>query len=60
MLTANAATEFSNIGINADISTPTMLQGNNVTLKMSTENITNIRFSVDDISLDINISLENQ
>jgi chemotaxis protein CheX len=60
MLTANAATEFSKIGIRADISTPTMLQGNNITLKMSTDSITCIRFSVDDVHVDINISLEKQ
>ena len=35
MLTANAATCFSNIGIRVDISTPTMLQGENMSVKMS-------------------------
>jgi chemotaxis protein CheX len=58
MLTATAVTELSNSGIKADISTPTMLQGNRITLKMSTDNVTCIRFTVDDVVLDVHIALE--
>jgi chemotaxis protein CheX len=58
MLTASAVTEFSNCGIKADISTPTMLLGDRITIKMSTENVSCIRFSVDDVLMDISISLE--
>lgn len=58
MLTASAVTEFSNSGIKADISTPTMLQGNCITLKLGTDNILCIRFTLDNVLLDIHISLE--
>jgi chemotaxis protein CheX len=58
MLTASAVTEFSNSGIKADISTPTMLQGNCITLKLGTDNILCIRFALDNVLLDIHISLE--
>jgi len=58
MLTANAATAFSNVGIMVDISAPTMLQGENITVKMNTENTLCVPFFVDDIPIEINISFE--
>ncbi|NTV78875.1 MAG: chemotaxis protein CheX [Clostridiales bacterium] len=58
MLTANAATFFSNIGITVDISTPTMLYGNNVSVKMSSNQVLCIQLLADQIPVDINISFD--
>lgn len=59
MLTAHAATAFSNIGIIIDISTPTMLQGENVSIKMSSEQVLCVQLLADDIPIEICISFEN-
>lgn len=56
MLTANAATNFSNIGITVDISTPTLLYGNEVFVKMNTNQVLCIQLIADDIPFDINIA----
>jgi len=59
MLTANAATAFSNIGIIIDISTPTLLYGDNISIKMSSEKVLSVKLQADDIPLEVNISFEN-
>lgn len=59
MLTANAATCFSNIGIKIDISTPTMLSGENMSVKMSSEQILCVELLADDIPIEVNISFES-
>lgn len=59
MLTANAATCFSNTGIVVDISTPTMLQGEKISMKMSSEQVMCIRLLADAIPIEINVSFEN-
>lgn len=59
MLTAHAATAFSNIGIIIDISTPTMLQGENVSIKMSSNQVLCVQLLADNIPIEINISFEN-
>lgn len=59
MLTANAATFFSNIGITIDISTPTLLQGENISIKMNSEPVLCVQLLADDITVDANISFEN-
>ena len=56
MLTANAATNFSNFGITVDISTPTLLYGNEVFVKMNTNQVLCIQLIADDIPFDINIA----
>ncbi len=56
MLTANAATFFSNIGITVDISTPTLLYGDQVSVKMNSSQILCIQLLADDIPIDINIA----
>lgn len=58
MLTANAATCFSNIGITIDISTPTLLHGENVSVKMSAEQVLCIQLFADEIPIEINIAFE--
>lgn len=57
MLTANAATNFSNNDINVDISTPTLIQGN-FTANASSEKVVCVQIGVDQISIEVNISLE--
>lgn len=57
MLTANAATEFSNINIDINISTPTLIYGN-FTANASTDKVICVEMAANDISFDINIALE--
>lgn len=58
MLTANAATSFSNMDMMIDISTPTLLHGTNVSVKMSSEQVLCIQLIANDIPIDVNISFE--
>ncbi len=58
MLTANAATAFSNIGIEIDISTPTMLQGNEMGIKMSSNDILCVSLLADGVPVEINVAFE--
>lgn len=58
MLTANAVTLFSSIGVLIDISTPTLLQGDNIALKIGSNQILCIELFADDIPIEINIALE--
>jgi chemotaxis protein CheX len=59
MLTANAATEFANMGVAINISTPTVMYGNNFTAKMSSPAVLCIEILIDGIPLEINIAFEN-
>lgn len=59
MLTANAATYFSGLGISIDISTPTLLYGENISLKMSSNQVLCVQLLADDIPIEINIAFEN-
>jgi Predicted inhibitor of MCP methylation, homolog of CheC len=59
MLTANAATCFSTIGITIDISTPTLLHGENMVVKMSSNQVLCIELLADQIPIDVNIAFEN-
>lgn len=58
MLTANAATCFSNIGIPIDISTPTLLYGDNIEVKMSSNQVLCVQLIANDIPIDVNIAFE--
>jgi chemotaxis protein CheX len=58
MLTANAATFFSQLEIPIDISTPTLLHGENVTVEMSSSKVLCVQLVADGIPIDINISFE--
>lgn len=60
MLTANAATFFSQLEIPIDISTPTLLHGENVTVEMSSNKVLCVQLLADGIPFDINISFENK
>lgn len=59
MLTAHAATAFSNMEIIIDISTPTMLEGENVSIKMNSGKVICIQLFADDIPIEVNISFES-
>ncbi|HHX60219.1 MAG TPA: chemotaxis protein CheX [Epulopiscium sp.] len=56
MLTASAVTLFSSIGVLIDISTPTLLQGDSISLKMGTGQILCVQLFADDIPIEINIA----
>lgn len=58
MLTANAATAFANIGITVDISTPTLLYGENISVKMGADKVLSVKLQADDIPIEINVSFE--
>lgn len=58
MLTANAATKFYNLGIKIDISTPTLFYGNNITAKMSSNQVICIELFADENPIEINIAFE--
>lgn len=59
MLTANAATAFSNIGIDIDISTPTLLHGKNISVTMSASKALSVEIVVDEIPFIVNIAFES-
>lgn len=59
MLTANAATFFSDMGITVDISTPTLLYGNNVSIKMSSDQVLCVTLSANGILFEANIAIIN-
>ena len=58
MLTANASINFSNDGINVDISVPTMMFGEEIEVNLQKDNIICIEFDIDGISLHVNIALD--
>ena len=57
MLTANVATNFSQQGININISTPALIHGN-FNANASTEKVLCITMDIEGMDLDVNISLE--
>lgn len=59
MLTANAATVFYSQGILIDISTPTLLYGTDVDVKMSSHQVIGIQMIADDIPVEINVAFNN-
>lgn len=58
MLTANAATNFSLLGITIDISTPTLLYGENISIKMSSNQVLAVQLFADAHPVEINIAFE--
>lgn len=59
MLTANAATVFATLGIPVDISTPTLLYGDNIAIKMSSNQVLSIQLLADEIPIEVNIAFES-
>ncbi|MFA9462709.1 MAG: chemotaxis protein CheX [Velocimicrobium sp.] len=60
MLTATAATNFSKIGIEIDISTPTLLYGKSISVKMSSKQVLSIQLLADEMPIEVNIAFENR
>jgi len=58
MLTAGAATAFYNMGIKVDISTPTLLHGENISIKMSSNQVLCVQLLADDIAIETNVAFE--
>ena len=58
MLTASAATNFYNLGLPIDISTPTLLQGENMSIKMSSNQVLCVELMADDNVIEVNIAFE--
>lgn len=57
MLTASAATNLANLGLETDISTPTVTVGQGFSVKISNEQYLCISMHIEDRQLDINIAL---
>jgi chemotaxis protein CheX len=58
MLTASAATCFYDMGIQIDISTPTLLHGKNISVKMSSSQVLCVQMLADAFPIEINIAFE--
>lgn len=59
MLTANASTNFSTLGINVNISTPTLMYGSDFKATTNIDKILCINVLVDNMPMEINIAFEN-
>lgn len=59
MLTANAAIEFSKIGKEVNISTPTLVTGKDINIKINTTKILLVEMDGDGIPIFINIGFED-
>ena len=46
------------MGIKVDISTPTLLEANNILIKMSSNQVLSVRLLADDTPIEINIAFE--
>lgn len=58
MLTANSSIGLSNIGINVDISVPTLAYGSNVSVEMSEESVIEIIFDMDGHDFRVYLSID--
>jgi chemotaxis protein CheX len=58
MLSAHAATNFSKSGILIDISTPTFVQGKNISINMSSANVLCLEFTADGLPMEVNVSFD--
>lgn len=59
MLTATASMNFANIGTSINISTPTLMFGEDFEMKMNIDKIISVSLTVNNIPIEINIGLEN-
>lgn len=57
MIAANAATNFSKAGISIDISTPRLICGENVLVKMSVKQTLCVEFQCDQIPMELHIGI---
>ncbi|WP_027626019.1 chemotaxis protein CheX [Clostridium lundense] len=59
MLTANASINFSNIGTSINISTPTLIYGEKIEVKVNTDKALCVELLVDSIPIEINVAFDN-
>lgn len=58
MLCANASIKLSNMGIQTDISTPTIMVGNDVVLKVAVDKVLSIKIVLDGIPISVDVAIE--
>lgn len=58
MLTANASINYSNQGIETDISTPVLVTGDKMNIKVNTDKIVCVEMKASGVPIEVNISLE--
>lgn len=58
MLTANAVTNLANLGIKVNISSPTIIIGNDFKVKISSQRYLCLEMLIDSITLFVNIAIE--
>jgi chemotaxis protein CheX len=58
MLTANASTNYSEEGIIVDISTPVLMTGESINIKVNSKNILDLDMIVDEMTIKLNVALE--
>lgn len=58
MVTANASINFSDININTNISTPTLMYGADFEAKVSSDQVLCLEIAANEIPIEINIALE--
>lgn len=59
MLTASAVTMLADTGVKIDISTPTLLHGQDVSMKIGSDQILCVRMIADDNPIEVNIAFGN-
>lgn len=58
MLTANAATNFSALGLNVNISSPSMIIGNDFNIKLNKEKYIVMEMLVDEIKFEVSLAID--
>lgn len=58
MLTANASTNYSEEGIIVDISTPVLMTGESINVKVNSKSILDLDMIVDEMTIKLNVALE--
>lgn len=58
MLTANATINFSNDGVNVDISVPTLMHGEKIELSLNKAEILAADFNIDGVNLSIHLAID--
>lgn len=58
MLCANSSIKLANMGINTDISTPTLMVGSDATLKVAVDKVLAVKMAVDGIGINVEIAID--
>ncbi|MCT4593634.1 MAG: chemotaxis protein CheX [Anaeromicrobium sp.] len=59
MLTANASINFENMKINTNISTPTLMYGEDINIKVNVDKVLCVEVLADNIPIEINIAFDS-